>query len=96
MQPTSLYQWTRLSGTTAGTTTIATTSGGLKSIVMGDNAEGTVTFYDSSSGTSSATEIFAINNNVGSIPTALDVNVNFKSGLVAVTSGTTDMTVMWS
>jgi hypothetical protein len=95
MQPISADQWTRISGTSVGTTTVSTRDGVLSNIVIGADKEGTVTFYDSASGTSDATEMLVLNNNAGSIPTNISVNARLKSGLIAVTGGTTDLTVTW-
>jgi hypothetical protein len=96
MVSTDLYNWTRVSGTAAGTTTITGHYGNLKSIVMGENKTGTVSFYDVAGATTAATQIFALNNTSGTSPLAIDVNCRFKNGLVAVTGGTTDMTVFWN
>ena len=98
MQPVSLYQYTRVSGTVAGSAVVSARAGSLANIVIGSNKEGTVTFYDAATaaGTSATNLIFNINNNTGSIPTNIDVNANIKNGIVAFKGGTTDLTVMWN
>lgn len=96
MVSTDLYNWTRVSGTAAGTATITARGGNLKSIIMGQNTTGTVSFYDVAGATTAASEIFVLQNTSGTSPLAIDVNCRFKNGLVAVKGGTTDMTVVWN
>ena len=94
-----LYQWTRVSGTAAGTTLVSARSGVLNSIVIPAAKEGTVTLYDSSTaaGTTSTNHIISFSNNLNAakIPASLPVDIRFKKGLVAVVGGTTDVTVTW-
>jgi len=89
------YSWQRISGTAAGTTVISPVSGNLKSVVIGQNKTGTVTFYDNASGTSSLL-MFNLDNTIGSIPTSLSIDAHLRYGLVAVVGGTTDMTVIYN
>ena len=95
MQPTSGFQYKRVSGTAAGTTVIKADYGFLKGIVIGQNKEGTITFYDNASGTSSASLLSVVNNNAGSIPTNINFDMRFKKGLVAELGGTTDMLIIY-
>ena len=95
MQPISGDQWTRVSGTAAGTTIVKASSTVLRRVVIGANKAGTVAFYDNASGTSAASLITTLNNNSGSIPTHIDFGLQCKDGLVAESSGVTDLVVVY-
>ena len=97
MQSGNSYQYTRVSGTAAGSTVVCARNGVLANLVIGADKEGTVTFYDSATaaGTSATNLMFAINNNSGSIPTNVLINTRVRDGIVAYKGGTTDMTVVW-
>ena len=94
-QPVSGVQWTKLSGTAAGTTILTTTPSVIQTITIPANNTGTVTFYDSVSGTASTTEVFSLACTTGTIPTTLRPGLQTKKGIVAVLGGTTNMTVGW-
>lgn len=93
-QPVSGCDWSRVSGTAAGTTTLTTGNKTLARVVIGATKEGTVTFYDSSSGTT-ASLLSAIGNTGGSIPTSVEIGARVKAGITCVQAGTTDMLVMY-
>lgn len=97
MQGNSYGQYTRVSGTAAGTTVISARSGMFLRVISGNNKTGTATFYDSSTAAGSAATnyIIAVNNTSGTEPVGLEVGTRFKNGLIAVVGGTTDMTVIW-
>ena len=94
-QPVSGYQYNRVSGTAAGTAAISVAPSVLRAVVIGANSEGTVTFYDNLGGTSAATHVIALNNNSGSIPTAVQINAQFKKAITVAKGGTTEMLVVW-
>lgn len=93
-QPVSGAMWSRISGTAAGTATLYTGGIQLSRVVVGATKEGTVTFYDSASGTS-ARLLTAIGNTGGSIPTSVEIGARVRDGLTYVLAGTTDMLVMY-
>lgn len=94
-----LYQWTKISGTAAGTTVVSNRSGVLNNIVFPAAKTGTIALYDSATaaGTSLTNHIYTFDNNVnaGNVPASLEVKTRFKNGLVAIVSGTTDVVAMW-
>lgn len=93
-QPNSGYQWTQISGTIAGTTVITDRQATLSGVYFPYNTTGTVTLYDSPTGT--ASKSIELRNTVGSIPTTLDLNLNFSNGITAITGGTTTMVAIWN
>ena len=97
LQPVSGGQYTRISGTGAGTTVINPNAGNFYRVVVGGNFTGTATFYDSATagGSAAANYIIAMNNNSGTIPMNVEIGARTKNGLIAVVGGTTDMTVIW-
>lgn len=98
MQPVSGNQYTQISGTAAGTTVVSPAPVSTFSrVVFNQNQTGTVTFYDSATAAGSAATnlITTMNNNVGSIPTSVEVGLRTKNGLIAVVGGTTNFTVVW-
>lgn len=95
MQPISGYQWTRVSGTAAGTVAVSVGPAAIRRVIIGANKEGTVTFYDNLGGTSAATQVMAFNNNSGSIPTSLPIDAQFRNAITVAKGGTTDLTVVW-
>ena len=97
MQGNSYGQYTRVSGTAAGTTLIATRTGMLLRMVSNGNKTGTVTFYDTNAAAGSAASNFiaSLNNTSGTEPMATEIGTRFKTGLIAVVGGTTDVTVIW-
>ena len=94
IQPNSGLQWTMISGTAAGTVTITARNAILAGVYIPANATGTVTFYDSPTGT--ATKQIAFANTVGSIPTSIDVSLNFSNGMTYISGGTTNMVAIWN
>ncbi len=96
-QPVSGDQFTRISGTAAGTTVVSPDGATLKSVVWGGNFTGTLTFYNvgSAAGTTAANHVIALNNNTGTIPDGIYPNFQMRNGITVVVGGTTDMTVGW-
>lgn len=95
MQPVSGYQWSRVSGTAAGTTTIKANETRLHAVVIGDSKTGTITVYDNATGTASG-YFQAFNNNIGTIPQSVLVDAQFRKGLTVVLGGTVDMTFVYA
>lgn len=98
---TTGYQYTRVSGTAAGSAVITASSGRVfKGLVIGDEKEGTVTFYDAATaaGTSASNLIASVRNQTGgtTTPLSLDFEITVNNGLVAYKGGTTDMVVVWN
>lgn len=89
---TSQGQYYRFSGTAAGTSVLLDRGGGIQRIIFPANKTGTVSLYDSASGTSATNFITDIPNTVGSIPSSLECGFRVKDGLTVVGGGTTDMT----
>jgi hypothetical protein len=94
-------QFTRISGTAAGTTVITNRYGYLDKVVLPATKTGTVTFYDCSTaaGTTAANQImgeFSNAVNAANLPYVLPFGGRFEKGLVAVVGGTTDITVVWN
>ncbi len=87
-------QWYRVNGTAAGTTTIKADKTALYSVVIGGNYTGTVTIYDSASGTTPSL-LVALNNNSGSVPVSIDFGARLRHGLTVVKGGTTEMLLMY-
>lgn len=92
MQPVSGYNYQRFL-TGAGTTVLAEQSCNLHSIINVGTLAGTINFYDSNTaaGTTTTNNFY---NFVGTVPigsTILDIQT--KKGLIAVTSGTLNVTV---
>lgn len=92
MQPVSGNNWTRVSGTAAGTTTVTDRAATLDKVFYGIARTGTVVLYDSASGTSS--RVITTCQNAGNF-TSMSMEIACKDGIVAVTSGTTDLVVVW-
>ncbi len=92
-QPISGFQWTVVSGTAAGTTTITAHSAVLYGVFVSGATTGTVTFYDSASGTSAKS--FDMVNTTFDQPTTVPFQVQFKKGITYATSGTTSMVAIW-
>ncbi len=94
--------WTVVSGTSgsgnAGTTVIKIGKGELGSIYVGVPSTGTISYYDSASGTgtTAANLIMIVANNGTKVPDQFAPMCRFQYGLTAVTSvGTTNQTVFW-
>lgn len=96
MQPISGSQWTRVSGTAAGTTVVANAPTVLQKILLPSQKTGTVTIYDNASGTSATTLVAVIPNTNGTIPVSIDLGIQMRRGIVAETGGTTDFVVIWN
>jgi hypothetical protein len=77
--------------TTATTTTIKTGSGVLESITVNTTAAGTITIYDSTTG--SGTKIGTLKASV--VEQTFNYDVSFVTGLTIVTAGASDITVSW-
>lgn len=92
MQPTSGFQYKRISGTTIGTTVIKANY--LKNVIIGNNKVGTVTLYDDASGTSSA--VLTSISNSSSVPASISFDTRLRNGLVAVAEGTTDLLITYN
>ena len=95
MQPTSGFQYKRVSGTAAGTTVIKASYGQLKNIVIGQNKTGTIALYDHASGTSAASLLVNLDNTAGTTPVSINFDMRFRNGLVAEIGGTTDILVIY-
>lgn len=90
--------WLRISGTATGTTTaISNREGKLNRVILPGSSAGTIFFYDTdtTTGTTSATEIMSLNNGVDAIPRSLDVELDLKKGLQVVVTGTTDFVIVY-
>jgi hypothetical protein len=87
-------QYQRVSGTAAGTTVVYPLPGVLYRVVLGQGKTGTVSLYDSDSAVENL--IAAVDNNSGTVPTFVDFGCRVKNGIVAVVSGTTDVTVIYN
>lgn len=94
MQPVSGENWTKVSGTAAGTTTVATRNCTLASVVIPSSKTGTVTIYDNGSGAASGNFIEVVNDSVD-FPTTLPLNLSMKKGITAVVGGTTSVVITW-
>jgi len=86
--------WLRISGTAAGSAVIKAEQTTLYGVLLGQNKTGTVTFYDSPTGTV-ARQLTPIDNTVGTAPSFIPVFGKMKKGLYYVSGGTTDMTVFF-
>lgn len=88
------YQYSRVSGTVAGTAVVKSTGYGiLHSVTSGLAKTGTATFYDNASGTSASSLLFALNNNAISNHV---LDIRLKNGLTVETGGTTDLLVSFN
>lgn len=91
--------WTRVTGTAAGTQIIKPAGNGhFGGVYVGIPSSGTITYWDSSTGTpgSSGTQMFQVANNGTKIPDSFSFNCRVNNGIVAVLSaGTVDQTVFW-
>lgn len=94
LQPVSGYQWSTISGTAAGTTTLKDSQAMLARVIIPASATGTVTFYDSSSGTSSSN--FEIVNDTVDFPTTIELGVQMRNGLTYAVGGTTNMIAIYN
>lgn len=81
--------WKRISGTAAGTTTVIDARPGkLNGIYLGGTSAGTIAFYDTAGGTTSASEIFSRSLiTVGSAPNFLQFKTDLSHGLKVVSTG---------
>lgn len=91
------FQYYHLSGTQAGTVLISDHSGALGNVILPANKTGTVDFYDSDTlaGTSSSNLIFSVPQTSGTIASNMMCGFRLRKGLVAVSGGTTDMTIVY-
>ena len=94
----SQSEYRHIIGTAAGTTVLLDRNGGFERVILNKNQTGTVTFYDvaTAAGSTAANLITVMNNNVGSIPTGVELGCRVKYGLVAVVGGTSDFTVVFN
>ncbi len=98
----SQSQYKRIAATAAGTTVLLDRNGSFERVLFNQNQTGTVTFYDvptiqgTTAATTSASLIGVMNNNVGSVPVAVPLMCRVRYGLVAVTGGTVDFTVIYN
>lgn len=93
LQPSAGSNWTNVSGTAAGTTTIATGNPVLDAVVIPASKTGTVTIYDSASGT--ASKSIEIVNDTVDFPTVIPLGIQMRYGIVAAVGGTASMTLVW-
>jgi hypothetical protein len=94
MQPVSGSNYYRASGTAAGTTTIAARGCTLDAVMMGQTKTGTITVYDSVSGTN-ALLLTTMNNTSGSIPSTIHIGAALRNGLTITLGGTCDALILW-
>lgn len=94
LNSTSGYQWTVISGTAAGTAVICDRECTLGGVFIPSTTTGTITFYDSASGTSDKT--FSVVNNTGTTPNVIDLGIQMSNGLTYISGGTTSMMVIWN
>ena len=87
------HQWSKIAGTALGTTTLKTNSTILDSIFMPATATGTITIYDSASGTSAVN--FTVVNDTVDFPASIPLNIQLRKGLTYVTSGTTNALLIY-
>ena len=80
-------------GTTSATTVLKESSGTLAKVIINSATGTTITLYDNT--TATGTVIAVIDTGLG-LPSALDFNVNFSTGLTVVSTGTWDFTVTYS
>jgi hypothetical protein len=91
--------FTRVIGTSAGSTQVKTGFGHLFGVYAGITSAGTNYYYDSPTltGTSATNQIAAVASNGTKIPDFFPFQVVFKQGLVVQTSaGSADQTVFWN
>lgn len=94
-------QWTKLSGTAAGTTVISDRNCYMARIIFPGTATGTAIFYDTrvATGTTAGNQFFTIDQNkigtAGGWTPALEVGARMNNGITAVVSGTVNMFVIW-
>jgi len=90
--------YVHVTGTAAGTTVVLDRSGAFERVLFNQNQTGTVTFYDvaTAAGSASTNVISVMNNNVGSLPLSVPLKCRVRYGLVAVTGGTVDFTVIYN
>lgn len=91
MQPNSGYSW-KVIGTGVGTTTIAR-SVNLGVIVIPGTYTGTITFYDSASGTSATTQVLSFGLPLVNTFQTVKPELQFKNGMVIDCQGTPLMTL---
>lgn len=89
-------QWTRISGTAAGTAVVHERECVLERIIIPATKTGTVTFYDSDSlaGTALTNEIAVVVNDTVDFPHSIECQIQCKNGLTYLKGGTTDLTVV--
>ena len=99
MQPNSGFNWTNIIATAAGTVQVTDHDTRLRAVYIPASATGTVTIYDTTStlGTASAGTARALTfvNDTVDFPTYIPLDLQMKTGIVAVTGGTTNLTVIW-
>lgn len=94
MQPVSGLQWSNIAATVAATATLFSGACTLVRVIFPANATGTVTFYDSASGTT-ATSLAALPCTSGSIPSSIEIGAQMKTGLTYTSGGTSNMIVLY-
>ena len=100
MQPQTGYGYNHITGTATGTAVVFAREGVLHSLVIPASKTGTISVYDSATGagTASTNLILTVDNTLNAAvpPTTLMVHGAMKNGLTVVTTGTTDVTVMYN
>jgi hypothetical protein len=86
------YKYNHIAG--AATTTVKTGVGILHTISLNTPATGTISIFDNTAG--SGTTIAIINATTSVVPTTLDYDVGFNTGLTIVSSASQDITVSYS
>lgn len=90
--------WTKISGTAAGTTTLAPTSSQFKGIFLNGTSAGTIAVHDVGTGAPAAgNQVFSVDlNTVGTSPKFEPIKFTAKDGLKAVHTGSSyNVTVIY-
>lgn len=94
MQPVAGNQWYAVNTTTVSTVTVSADPCVLRSVYVPAATTGTLTVYDSASGT--AAKSLRVINQTSDFPYAIPLDVQMSKGLTVETSGTLEMSLVWS
>lgn len=97
-QPLAGYQWNAAVGTGVGTTVLSNRATTLVRVVLSGTYIGTIKFHDAASaaGTTSTSQILSFTLPATSVAGAIEIGAECKKGLVAESTGTPTMTVIWN
>lgn len=97
MQPTSGYNYTSISGG-VGTAVVKDKNAYLKRVVVPGTFVGTLNLHDapSAAGTTSTSQVLSLGLPTTSIPQSLEMDIQFKNGLVYQATGTPVVTLVWN